>query len=106
ASIGRFDNRIAKCRFTLDGRDYQLPVNNGPNHLHGGKGTQFLVFDARQLDGQTLELIYNFQDGEEGYPGNTALRVVYAVTDDQELQITHEAVNDKPTALNIHNPGF
>jgi len=106
AIIGRFANRIAKGRFTLDGRDYQLPVNNGPNHLHGGKGTQFLVFDARQLDGQTLELIYNFQDGEEGYPGNTALRVVYAVTDDQELQITYEAVTDKPTVVNFTNHAF
>src|SRR5262245_4185729 len=53
AIIGRFANRIAKGRFTLDGRDYQLPVNNGPNHLHGGKGTQSHVFDARQLDGRT-----------------------------------------------------
>ena len=106
AIIGRFANRIAKGRFTLDGRDYQLPVNNGPNHLHGGKGTQFLVFDARQLDGRTLELTYNFKDGEEGYPGNTTLKVVYAVTDDQELRITYEAVTDKPTVVNFTNHAF
>jgi len=106
AIIGRFANRIAKGRFTLDGRDYQLPVNNGPNHLHGGRGTQFLVFDARQLDGRTLELTYHFRDGEEGYPGNTTLRVVYAVTDDQELRIAYEAVTDKPTVVNFTNHAF
>ena len=106
AIIGRFANRIAKGRFTLDGRDYQLPVNNGPNHLHGGRGTQFLVFDARQLDGRTLELTYHFRDGEEGYPGNTTLRVVYAVTDDQELRIAYEAVTDRPTVVNFTNHAF
>src|SRR5262245_4169525 len=106
AVIGRYANRIAKGRFTLDGREYQLPVNNGPNHLHGGKGTQFLVFDARQLDERTLQLTYNFKDGEEGYPGNTSLKVVYAVTDDQELRITYEAVTDRPTVINFTNHAF
>src|SRR5262245_60482123 len=106
AIIGRFANRIAKGHFTLDGREYQLPINNGPNHLHGGRGTQFLVFDARQLDDRTLELTYTFKDGEEGYPGNTSLRVVYAVTDDQELRISYEAVTDKPTVVNFTNHAF
>ena len=106
AIIGRFANRIAKGRFTLGGREYQLPVNNGPNHLHGGKGTQFLVFDARQLDERTLQLTYTFKDGEEGYPGNTSFKVVYAVTDDQELRITYEAVTDKPTVVNFTNHAF
>ena len=106
AIIGRFANRIAKGRFTLDGREYQLPINNGPNHLHGGRGTQFLVLDARQLDDRTLELTYTFKDGEEGYPGNTSLRVVYAVTDDQELRISYEAVTDKPTVVNFTNHAF
>ena len=64
------------------------------------------MFDARQLDGRTLELSYHFKDGEEGYPGNTALRVVYAVTDDQELRITYEAVTDKPTVVNFTNHAF
>jgi len=106
AIIGRYANRIAKGRFTLNGREYQLPVNNGPNHLHGGKGTHFLVFDARQLDERTLQLTYNFKDGEEGYPGNTNLKVVYAVTDDQELRITYEAVTDRPTVVNFTNHAF
>jgi aldose 1-epimerase len=106
AIIGRYANRIAKGRFTLNGREYQLPVNNGPNHLHGGKGTHFLVFEARQLDARTLQLTYNFKDGEEGYPGNTSLKVVYAVTDDQELRITYEAVTDRPTVVNFTNHAF
>jgi aldose 1-epimerase len=106
AIIGRYANRIAKGRFTLNGREYQLPVNNGPNHLHGGKGTHFQVFDARQLDERTLQLTYNFKDGEEGYPGNTNLKVVYAVTDDQELRITYEAVTDRPTVVNFTNHAF
>src|SRR5262249_36553848 len=67
AIIGRFANRIAKGRFTLDGRDYQLPINNGPNHLHGGKGTQLLVFDPRPLDGQKPRLLYNFPDRQAGH---------------------------------------
>jgi len=106
AIIGRYANRIAKGRFTLNGREYQLPVNNGPNHLHGGKGTHFLVFEARQLDARTLQLTYNFKDGEEGYPGNTSLKVVYAVTDDQQLRITYEAVTDRPTVVNFTNHAF
>src|SRR5262249_11330234 len=106
AIIGRFANRIAKGHFTLDGREYQLPINNGPNHLHGRRGTQFIVFAARELDDRTLELPYTFKDGEEGYPGNTSLRVVYAVTDDQELRISYEAVTDKPTVVNFTNHAF
>ena len=106
AVIGRYANRIAKGRFTLNGQSYQLPVNNGPNHLHGGKGVQFLVFDAKQIDERTLQLHYYFKDGEEGYPGNTGLKVVYAVTDDNELRITYEAVADKPTVVNFTNHAF
>ena len=106
AIIGRYANRIAKGRLILNGQSYQLPINNGPNHLHGGKGTQFLVFDAKQIDARTLQLHYYFKDGEEGYPGNTSLKVVYAVTDDNELRITYEAVTDKPTVVNFTNHAF
>ena len=106
AIIGRYANRIAKGRFILNGQSYQLPINNGPNHLHGGKGTQFLVFDAKQIDAKTLQLHYSFKDGEEGYPGNTSLKVVYAVTDDNELRISYEAVTDKPTVVNFTNHAF
>ncbi|OLB96767.1 MAG: hypothetical protein AUH30_11820 [Candidatus Rokubacteria bacterium 13_1_40CM_68_15] len=106
AVIGRFANRIAKGRFTLNGQEYQLPVNNGPNHLHGGKGSHFRVFDGKQLDDRSLRLTYVFKDGEEGYPGNTTLTVVYTVTDDQELRIAYEAITDKPTVVNFTNHAF
>jgi aldose 1-epimerase len=106
AIVGRYANRIAQGRLVLNGQTYQLPINNGPNHLHGGKGTQFLVFDARQIDERTLQLHYAFKDGEEGYSGNTGLRVLYAVTDDNELIISYEAVTDKPTVVNFTNHAF
>ncbi len=106
AIIGRYANRIAKGRFTLNGQEHQLPVNNGPNHLHGGKGSHFRIFDGKQLDDRSVRLSYVFKDGEEGYPGNTTLTVVYTVTDDQELKITYEAVTDKPTVVNFTNHAF
>ena len=102
--IGRFANRIAKGQFTLDGKMYQLSVNNGPNHLHGGtKGTRFVVFDAKQINDQTLQLNYYFKDGEEGYPGNCNLKVVYALTDDNTLRMTYDATADKKTIVNFSN---
>jgi aldose 1-epimerase len=102
--IGRFANRIGKGRFSMDGKDYQLSVNNGVNHLHGGtKGTRFVVFDAKQIDEQTLQLNYYFKDGEEGYPGNCSLKVVYSVTDDNSLKMTYDAVTDKKTIVNFSN---
>jgi len=106
AIIGRYANRIAKGRFTLNGLEYQLPVNNGPNHLHGGRGSHFRVWDAKQIDDRSVRLTYVFKDGEEGYPGNTTLTVVYTVTDDQELKIAYEAVTDKPTVINFTNHAF
>jgi aldose 1-epimerase len=107
STIGRYANRIAKGKFTLNGKNYQLTINNGPNHLHGGtKGSRFVVFDAKQLDERTLQLNYCFKDGEEGYPGNCNLKVVYALTDDNELKITYDAVTDQPTIVNFTNHAF
>jgi aldose 1-epimerase len=104
AIIGRYANRIAKGQFTMDGTLYQLSVNNGQNHLHGGtKGSRFRVFDASQLDDHTLQLNYYFKDGEEGYPGNCSLKVVYTLTDDNALKITYDAVTDKKTIVNFSN---
>ena len=106
AVVGRFANRIGKGQFTLDGKQYQLPVNNGPNHLHGGKGVQFRIMDGKQIDGRTAEFSYTFKDGEEGYPGNTNLRVTYTLSDDNELRLTYEAVTDMPTVINFTNHSF
>ncbi len=106
AVIGRYANRIGKGQFTLSGQTYRLPLNNGPNHLHGGKGTQFQTFEGKQIDGRTVQLTYNFKDGEEGYPGNTNFKVVYSLTDDNALRVTYEAVTDKPTVINFTNHSF
>ena len=108
AVCGRYGNRIAKGRFTLDGVLYdQLPVNNGPNHLHGGiKGFDSMVWDMQQKDSQTVKLTYVSMDGEEGYPGTLATVVTYFLTDDNEVVITYEAKTDKPTVLNLTNHSY
>lgn len=108
AFIGRFANRIAKGRFTLDGQEYQLALNNGPNSLHGGaKGSRFRVFDAKQLSPSSVEMTYTFKDGEENYPGTLPLRVVYSVTDDGELVVDYSAVAvDKATIANFTSHAF
>jgi len=107
ATVGRYANRIGKGQFSLDGVSYQLSINNGPNHLHGGiMGTRFQVFDAVQPDFHTLQLTYYFKDGEEGYPGNCLLRALYTLTDNNELIVTYDAVTDKPTIVNFTNHAF
>ena len=86
--IGRYGNRIAKGKFELDGVEYQLAVNNGPNHLHGGPtGYHARVWDAEQTDAQTLKLHYLSADGEEGFPGNLDITVIYSFSNDNELKI-------------------
>jgi aldose 1-epimerase len=108
AICGRYANRIADGRFTLDGKVYdQLAINNPPNSLHGGiKGFHAVVWDARQIDAQTLELRYTSPDGEEGFPGELQTRVVYHLTDDDEFVITYQAVTDKPTVVNLTNHSY
>jgi aldose 1-epimerase len=107
ATIGRYGNRIAKGKFTLDGANYLLPVNNPPNTLHGGKkGFQYVVWDARMLNDQTLELTYLSKDGEEGFPGNLNVKVVYTLTDSNELKMDYEATTDKKTVVNLTNHAF
>jgi aldose 1-epimerase len=102
--VGRYANRIARGRFTLGGTEYRLATNNGENHLHGGvRGFDKVVWKARPLPargGQALELTYLSRDGEEGYPGNLDVRVVYTLTDANELKIDYHATTDKDTVFN------
>lgn len=107
AVCGRTGNRIAKGQFTLDGATYNLPINNGPNSLHGGiKGFNAVVWDVKQIDNQTLELTYLSKDGEEGYPGNLTVKMVYQLTDANAFEITYEATTDKATILNLTNHSY
>jgi aldose 1-epimerase len=104
AIVGRYGNRIAKGRFQLDGKDYQLTVNDGENHLHGGKiGFNKVLWDAKILhstDEPALQLQYTSRDGEEGYPGTVVLNVTYFLTEKNELRIEYQGTTDKPTILN------
>lgn len=105
--VGRFGNRIAKGQFTLDGKTYQLDLNNGVNTLHGGRtGFHSRVWDAVQPDSQTLVLTYIAADGEEGYPGKMTTQVTYKLTDDNELQISYEISTDKKTIVNVTNHNY
>jgi aldose 1-epimerase len=107
ATIGRYGNRIAKGKFTLDGKQYTLFTNNGQNTLHGGKkGFQDVVWDAKMLDRQTLQLSYLSKDMEEGFPGNLKVTVTYSLTDDNALKINYKATTDKNTVVNLTNHAF
>jgi aldose 1-epimerase len=104
ATIGRYGNRIAKGHFTLDGKQYTLAINNAPNTLHGGKkGYQDVVWDAKKLNDQTLELTYLSKNMEEGFPGNLHIKVIYTLTDDNGVKIDYEATTDKTTVVNLTN---
>lgn len=103
--VGRYGNRIGKGRFTLDGREYRLSINNGENHLHGGSGGfECRVWKAEEFTSPegdpALALSYRSPDGEEGYPGNLDITVTYTLTRNNELKIDYSATTDAPTVLN------
>ena len=110
ALIGRYGNRIAKGKFTLDGREYKLATNNGENHLHGGvRGFDRVVWTAKpsaDKKGASLELTYLSVDGEEGYPGNLHVKVIYTLTESSELKIVYSATTDKPTVINLTHHSY
>lgn len=105
ALIGRYGNRIREGRFTLDGEQFQLPVNNGSNHLHGGPaGFDRVKWEAevqQEGEGASLRLRYLSRDGEMGYPGNLQASVVYSLSDDNELVVRFHAVTDRATPVNL-----
>lgn len=110
AVVGRVANRIAKGKFTLDGKDYTLAVNNGPNALHGGlKGFDKVVWKAEEVecpDGPSVKFSYVSKDGEEGYPGNLSVSVTYTLTADNALRLQYTATTDKATPLNLSNHSY
>ena len=107
ATIGRYGNRIAKGRFSIDGIKYRLFTNNGPNTLHGGrKGFQAVVWDAVQQNDSTLVLSYLSKDMEEGFPGNLQVKVIYAITGENEFRCEYRATTDKKTVVNLTNHAF
>ena len=111
AIAGRVANRIAQGRFFLNGKEYKLAVNNGPNHLHGGvKGFDKVVWKGQVLHqggkDAAVQFSYLSKDGEEGYPGNLAVSVTYSLTDDDELRIDYSAKTDQATPVNLTNHSY
>lgn len=107
STVGRYGNRIAGGKFSLDGQEYTLAVNNGPNHLHGGKkGFDALVWKAEEVknaDGVGVKFTLRSPDGDEGYPGALDVVTTYTLTNENELRIDYEAKTDKPTVVNLTN---
>ena len=109
AIVGRYGNRIAKGRFTLNGVEYKLAVNDGENSLHGGiHGFNHAVWQAREVPGgdPAVELTYFSKDLEEGYPGNLTVKVTYTLTPANELRLDYSAATDKDTVVNVTNHSY
>lgn len=107
ATIGRYGNRIKNGQFTLDGKKYQLDVNNGPNTLHGGKGGfHNVMWEGKQLGDSAVAFTYTSADGEMGFPGTLQARVTYTLTNDNAMKMDYEATTDKKTVCNLTNHAF
>jgi aldose 1-epimerase len=110
ATVGRVANRIAKGKFTLDGKEYTLATNNGPNALHGGKkGFDKVVWKAEPVEskeGMAVKFTYKSPDGEEGYPGALTATVTYTLTNNDELRLDYTATTDKATPVNLTNHSY
>jgi aldose 1-epimerase len=107
STVGRYANRIAFGKFSLDGQAYQVPTNLGRHHLHGGyQNFQEKVWDAKQVDEATIVFSYRSADGEEGYPGNLEVTATYQLTEANELSISYEATTDKSTVVNLTNHAY
>jgi aldose 1-epimerase len=107
ATVGRYANRIGGAKFSLDGKEYTLEKNNGENHLHGGFNK--VLWDAQPAtgkDGSSLKIHYLSKDGEENFPGNLSVTVLFTVTDANELKIEYTATTDKKTVLNLTNHSY
>jgi aldose 1-epimerase len=104
AIVGRYGNRIGKGKFILEGKEYQLTINDGKNHLHGGIiGFSKKLWNTDSYDEHTLKMTLDSPDGDQGYPGNLKLTVTYTLNDNNELEIHYTATTDKPTILNPTN---
>lgn len=107
AIVGRYGNRIAKGQFELDGQQYQLELNDGPNTLHGGTNGFFgKIWEVKHVTDSSLELQYLSPDGDAGYPGKLEVTVVYTVTSANGLEITYHATTDKATVVNLTNHAY
>lgn len=111
ATVGRYANRIAEARFTLDGVEYKLTANSGKNHIHGGGDKRFdrVVWKGQTVQGEGwvgVRFRHVSKDGEEGFPGNLDCSVTYTVNNDNELAIRYEATTDKPTIVNLTNHSY
>lgn len=109
--VGRYGNRIAEGKFSIDGEDYQLATNDGPNHLHGGgdRAWSRVVWKAKRFESETdrgVKLWYTSPDGEEGYPGEVTITVTYTLNDQNQLRIDYEATTDKATVINATNHAY
>ena len=107
AAIGRYANRIAQGRFSIDGKEYQLPQNNGAHCLHGGPtGWQYQIYKVVEADASHIRLLRKSPDGDNGFPGNVKAYVTYTLTEDNAIDIDYEATTDAPTVINMTNHSY